>query len=152
MPRAGSGDGVHWRCGPSFWDNVIMGGTAGSVVSCRRTFSTTSIMSGRAQPRALRLSGPMTVFSCVLFVPSPLLTFHNLSLFWLLFFVSYQLHYHLQYMPASAYQSLPVHMNHLCPRFFCHIYRCLYMLKEAWHEARLTLSQNPVLFILNVFK
>lgn len=118
MPRAGSGDGVHWRCGPSFWDNVIMGGTAGSVVSCRRTFSTTSIMSGRAQPRALRLSGPMTVFSCVLFVPSPLLTFHNLSLFWLLFFVSYQLHYHLQYMPASAYQSLPVHMNHLCPRFF----------------------------------
>lgn len=131
-PRGGSDDSIHCRWRPSFWDNVIMGGTAGSFVSCRRKFSTTSIMSAAAQPWAPRLSRHMTVFSCVLsfrlFLPLTRSFYHSQFIF---------IHsYPLFFIPASSpYTNLFVLL-------FAHISRCPHMLNEVWKQVVFTVFQN----------
>lgn len=127
-------DRIHCRWRPSFWDNVIMGGTAGSFVSCRRKFSTTSIMSATAQPWAPRLSRHMTVFSCVLSFLTFLLlpAFPRLSCSFyhsqFIFIHSYPFFFPpvsiLIYMCYFSYQSLP-------PTQIC-LSSCLFTFPDAF--------------------
>lgn len=123
MPGGSSGDRIHCRCRPSFWDNVIMGGTAGSFVSCRRKFSTTSIMSATTQPWALRLSRRMSVFSCVLsfslvspFPPLPL-PIYLYSLLHSLFFSSSP----YSFISVTPHINLFLLHKSVCPHFYSYI-------------------------------